>query len=84
MPWLETSPKKRCRRYFADLRAGLYTNTKLSECYGMRRKTGHKWRERAEEGSRAALADHILAPRHSPLGPNAGAELLYAARRAHP
>lgn len=66
MPWLETAPMDQRERFIADARAGLYSMTELCERYGISRKTGYKWRERVEEGGRAALADRSRAPHHCP------------------
>jgi putative transposase len=85
MPWLETAPMDQRERFIADARAGLYAMTELCERYGISRKSGYKWRDRAAEGGRAALADRSRAPHHCPHRiPDAIAELLCTARRKHP
>jgi transposase InsO family protein len=85
MPWNETSPVDQRERFIADVRAGLFTMTELCERYGISRTSGYKWVERADTGGRAALADRSRAPHHCPHRiPAALAELLCAARRAHP
>ena len=85
MPWNETCPVDQRERFIADVRAGLFTMTELCERYGISRTSGYKWVERADTGGRAALADRSRAPHHCPHRiPAALAELLCAARRAHP
>ena len=85
MPWLETSPVDERERFIADQRRGLYTMTELSARYGISRKSGYKWLDRFEEGGRAALHDQSRAPHHCPHRiPAAVAQLICAARRAHP
>ena len=85
MPWLEIAPMEHRQRFIADVRAGLYSMTELCERHGISRKTGYKWVGRVNEGGRAALTDHSRAPRHCPHRiPDAIAELLCTARRAHP
>jgi len=85
MPWNETSPVDQRHRFILDVRAGLFTMTELCERYGISRTSGYKWVARADEGGRQALADRSRAPHHCPHRiPAALAELLCAARRAHP
>lgn len=85
MPWTETSPVDQRQRFIADVRAGLYSMTELCERYGISRTSGYKWVARADAGGRAALADRSRAPHHCPHRiPSPVADLLCAARRAHP
>ena len=85
MPWNETSPVDQRERFIADVRAGLFTMTELCERYGVSRTAGYKWVARADAGGRTALVDRSRAPHHCPHRiPTALAELLCAARRAHP
>ena len=66
MPWLETAPMDQRERFIADVRAGLYSMTELCERYGISRKSGYKWLERAAERRTGALADRSRAPHHCP------------------
>ncbi len=85
MPWLETSPVEQRERFIADHRRSLYTMSELCQRYNISRKSGYKWLERFEEGGRAALRDRSRAPHHCPHRiPTATAQLICAARRAHP
>src|SRR5829696_6923283 len=85
MPWLETLPMEQRTQFVADHRRGLYEMAELCARFGVRRKTGCKWLARyAAEGVRG-LADRSHAPRCCPHRIDAAlAELLVAARRAHP
>jgi transposase InsO family protein len=85
MPWLETSPVEQRERFIADHRRSLYTMSELCERYSISRKSGYKWLDRFEQGGRAALPDRSRAPLHCPHRiPTATAQLICAARRAHP
>lgn len=85
MPWLETSPVEQRARFIADYRRNLYTMFELCERYSISRKTGYKWLGRFEAGGRAALRDRSRAPHHCPHRiPTTTAQLICAARRAHP
>jgi len=85
MPWNETSPVDQRERFILDVRAGLFTMTELCERYGISRTSGYKWVDRADEGGRLALGDRSRAPHHCPHRiPPALADMLCAARRAHP
>ena len=66
MPWLETASMDQRERFIADARARLYPMTELCERYGISRKSGYKWLDRAAEGGRASLADRSRAPHHCP------------------
>lgn len=72
-------------RFIGDHRHGVYTMTELCARYAVSRKTGYKWLARFEEGGRSGLGDRSRAPHHCPhqIGPEL-AQLLCAARRAHP
>jgi putative transposase len=85
MPWLETLPMDQRTRFLADHGRGLYDMTELCARYGASRKTGYKWLARyAADGARG-LADRSHAPHRCPHRIDAAlAELLLAARRAHP
>jgi hypothetical protein len=53
--------------------------------YGVSRKTGYKWLARYDGGGRPALRERSHAPHGFPhRTPEAVAELLCAAREAHP
>jgi transposase InsO family protein len=85
MPWLETSPVEQRERFIADHRRNLYTMSELCQRYDISRKTGYKWLDRFEEGGRSALGNRSRAPHHCPHRiPTATAQLICAARRAHP
>jgi len=72
-------------RFIADHRHGLYPMTELCARYGVSRKTGYKWLLRFEESGRSGLGDRSRAPHHCPHRiPSELAQLLCAARRAHP
>lgn len=72
-------------RFVADQWSGLYHMTELCARYGVSRKTGYKWLGRFQEGGRAALRNRSRAPHRCPHRiPAAVAQLLCAARRAHP
>ena len=57
----------------------------LCRRFGISRKTGYKWLRRFDAGGRRALTDRSRAPHRCPhrIAP-ATAELICAARRAHP
>jgi transposase InsO family protein len=85
MPWLETEAVEQRVRFVRDTQLGVYSVSELCERYGISRKTGYKWLSRFAEGGRLALQDRSRAPRHCPHRiPAATAELICAARRAHP
>jgi transposase InsO family protein len=85
MPWQETDPVDQRERFITDHRRGLYSMTELCARYGVSRQTGYKWLARYDAGGRPALRERSHAPRRCPHAvPDAVAELLCAARRAHP
>ena len=85
MPWLETSPVDQRERFIADHQCGLYAMTELCERYGISRKSGYKWLDRFAEEGRRGLQDRSRAPHHCPHRiPRDVAQLICAARRAHP
>lgn len=85
MPWLETSPVDQRERFIDDHWRRLYPMTDLCERYSISRKTGYKWLARFAEEGRRGLQDRSRAPHHCPHRiPREVAQLICAARRAHP
>ena len=85
MPWQETDPVDQRARFIDDHRHGLYSMTELCARYGVSRPTGYKWLARYDEGGRPALQARSHAPHTCPHRiSDAVAELLCAARAAHP
>src|SRR5829696_1583309 len=85
MPWLETRPVEQRERFIDDHRHGLYSMAELCARYGVSRKTGYKWLARHDAGGRPALRERSHAPHTCPHRVSEEvAELLCAARRAHP
>ncbi len=85
MPWLETSPVDQRERFITDHQCGLYAMTELCARYSISRKTGYKWLARFAEDGRRGLQDRSRTPHHCPHRiPRDVAQLLCAARRAHP
>jgi transposase InsO family protein len=85
MPWLETSPVDQRERFITDHQCGLYAMTELCARYGISRKSGYKWLDRFAEEGRRGLQDRSRAPHHCPHRISRDvAQLLCAARRAHP
>jgi transposase InsO family protein len=82
---METDPVEQRERFLSDVQVAVYTVTELCARYGISRKTGYKWLARFAEGGRRGLADRSRAPHccpHRIAAPTA--ELICAARRAHP
>jgi len=85
MPWLETDPMDQRLRFIRDDQRDLYDRTELCARYGISRKTGYKWLARYEADGRRGLQPQSRAPHHCPHRiPEAVAQLLCAARKAHP
>ena len=85
MPWLETDAVEQRRDFVRDVHLAVYTISELCERYGISRKTGYKWLRRFDAGGRRALTDRSRAPHRCPHRIAAAtAELICAARRAHP
>ncbi len=85
MPWEETGPLDQRLQFVADHQRGLYGMTELCARYAVSRKTGYKWLARYAAEGPAGLHDRSHAPHACPHAiPAALAELLVAARRAHP
>ena len=49
MPWSQMSPMEQRTQLIADYLRDLLSVTELCELYGVRRKTGYKWLQRAQE-----------------------------------
>jgi transposase InsO family protein len=85
MPWEETHPLDQRLQFVADHQRGLYAMTELCARYAVSRKTGYKWLTRYAADGPGGLHERSHAPHHCPHAvPTALAELLLAARRAHP
>ena len=85
MPWQETDPVDQRERFIADHQHRLYSMAELCARYGVSRKTGYKWLARYDAGGRPALCEGSHAPHTCPHRiSDAVAELLCAAREAHP
>ena len=87
MPWEETHPLDQRTQFLADHQRGLYCMTELCARYAVSRKTGYKWLARYAAEGLAELHDRSYghAPHTWPHAvPAALAEVLLAARRAHP
>lgn len=87
MPWRETGPMDQRRQLVADYGSGLFTMTELAEQYGISRKTGYKWVDRAAaaDDSLLALVDRSRRPHTSPRETTpAVVAALIAMRKRHP
>ncbi len=85
MPSEETRPLDQRTQFLADHQRGLYAVAELCARYAVSRKTGYKWLARYAAEGPAGLHERSHAPRRCPHAvPPALAELLLAARRAHP
>lgn len=60
MPWEERTPMSERKRFVAEAVLGERTMTALCQEYGISRKTGYKWLQRAQSGE--SLADLSRAP----------------------
>lgn len=85
MPWMETVPMEERLRFVHDAFSDRFTMSELCARYGVSRRIGYKWLERFEAEGRPGLKDRSRAPHHCPhrVAPTI-ANLLVAARRAHP
>jgi len=72
-------------RFVHDAFSDRFTMSELCARYGVSRRIGYKWLERFEAEGRPGLKDRSRAPHHCPhrVAPTI-ANLLVAARRAHP
>jgi putative transposase len=87
MPWRERSPMDQRLQLVLDYHSGLFTMTELAEQYGISRKTGYKWLDRAvgAEPTLAALTDRSRRPHRSPAKtPRPVVDALIAVRKRHP
>lgn len=87
MPWCERSPMDHRLQLVRDYQSGLFTMTELAEQYGISRKTGYKWVDRAAgaEPTVADLTDRSRRPHRSPEAtPPAVVQALLAVRKRHP
>jgi putative transposase len=85
MPWRERSPVDLRVQFISEYQTGLWSMTDLAAQYGISRKTGYKWVERAATGGVAALLDQSRRPRVQPTATaRAVVDALLAVRRRHP
>ena len=85
MPWQETDPVDQRERFITDHHHALHSMTELCARYGVSRQTGYTWLARYDAGGRPALRERRHAPHVCPHRvEDAVAELLVAAREAHP
>ena len=85
MPWQETDPVDQREHFITDHHRALYSMTELCARYGVSRQTGYRWLARYDAGGRPALRARSHAPHTCPHRvEDAVAELLVAAREAHP
>lgn len=85
MPWRERSPVDLRVQFISEYQTGLWSMTELAEQYGISRKTGYKWVERAATGGLAALLDQSRRPLTQPTATDrALVDALVAVRRRHP
>lgn len=85
MPWHGVSPMDLRRLFVRAHTVGSGSMTELCEHFGISRKTGYKWVERAAHGGLAALVDQSRRPQQSPRATApALIDALCAARRRHP
>ena len=72
-------------RFVHDAFSDRFTMSELCARYGVSRRIGYKWLERFEAEGRPGLKDRSRAPHHCPHRvARPIAQLLVAARRAHP
>ena len=85
MPWKETCAVEERIKFIKDYRSGEFMLAELCRMYGISRKTGYKWIERADQYGLKGLSDCSRAPHHHP---NAVSEelvdLILALRGKHP
>src|SRR3954451_13499149 len=85
MPWRERSPVDLRVQFISEYQTGLWSMTELTAQYGISRKTGYKWVERAMTGGVAALLDQSRRPRTQPTATDRTlVDALLAVRRRHP
>ena len=84
MPWPGVSPVELRRAFVAAYASGRCTMTALCEQFGISRRVGYKWVDRADAGA-GELADRSRRPHTSPtaIAPEV-VEALCACRRQHP
>jgi putative transposase len=72
-------------RFVRDAASDRFTMSELCARYGVSRRVGYKWIARYDAEGRRGLVDRSRAPHHCPHAiPPHVAELLVAAREAHP
>jgi len=72
-------------QFISEYQTGLWSMTELTAQYGISRKTGYKWVERAMTGGVAALLDQSRRPRTQPTATDRTlVDALMAVRRRHP
>lgn len=85
MPWQEVSTMSLRQEFVALARSRAIAFSSLCQRFGISRKTGYKWMDRAESSDTGALQDRSRRPLHSPrrTAPELQA-LVVALRRQHP
>jgi transposase InsO family protein len=85
MPWQEVSTVSLRQEFIALARSSAIPFSTLCKRFGISRKTGYKWIDRAQSQDPAALQDRSRRPLHSPrcTAPELQA-LVVALRREHP
>lgn len=85
MPWQESTPMSQRQAFIeAAVRPGS-TISALCRQYGISRKTGYKWLQRARRAGSAGLREHSRRPHHSPRRTlPAVEEQVLNIRRTHP
>ena len=85
MPWTETSPMDERLQFVRDALSDRFKMSELCARYGVSRRIGYKWLARYEAEGRRGLVNRSRSPHRCPHKLNdAMAELLVAAREAHP
>lgn len=85
MPWTEVRPMDERIRFVVEAGSGAESMSWLCRKYGISRKTGYKWLNRAQLHGIFALSEHSRAPRNCPhRTPIEMREALIALRKANP
>jgi transposase InsO family protein len=80
MPWLESTPMSQRREFVQLAQQRALSVAELCRRFGISRKTGYKWLNRAGD-----LREHSRRPQHSPTRTDARMEAqVVALRRKHP
>src|SRR5271165_2086323 len=85
MPWRETCPLDERLQFVGEYLKAQREMAELCRDFGISRKTGYKWLERYKADGPQGLHDRSRAPHTHPQSiSDEVAQLLLAARRAHP